>query len=366
MKSDAAAAAVVAGVPSNLGVYNPGLAFHPKVPVPGMEMVLGRPMAEAGGRPVMPQGMPDDGHTVPRDAGFLVHPRPHPISIGRPLESEASGTAAVYGSYPGLNMDRDIRPFHPLYSMMPWNVMKKERSKEDETRVSEHTHTKEEKKKSKDEWNAESDRPRSTMEPPSASKLDHVKGSSSAFSSVGGRPSIGSGLGIGAFVNHSNTTPMATQPSSGKAATFSSGVTSTMLNSMKTDVKVESDDKPPSRIKTPKRSSSRPAAASPSSPKRHASHHSPAPPVLPSMMSRRLGFGYTPMQSFSPTPLGHMFGAPGAFMGFPAMGPGGIMMPGFGSQIGMLNMHPSVAAAGKEPHRLVGFEDRSGAAVTKS
>lgn len=339
--------AAVTAVPPHLGVFNPGLAFHPKVPVPGMEMMPGRAMAEAGGRPIIPQGMPDDGHTMPRDAGFLVHPRPHPIGIGRSLESEASGTPAmVYGGYPGLHTDKDVRPFHPLYPMMPWNMMKKEKGKEDESKGS-NEHAKEEKKKSKDESNSELDRPRNTMEPSSASKLDHVKGSSSAFSSVGGGPSIGSGLGIGAFVNHSNTTPMAAQLTSNKTAAFSAGITSTMLNNMKTDVKVESDEKPPNRTKTPKRSVSRQAATSPSPPKRHASHPSPVPPVLPSMMSRRFGFGYAPMQSFSPTP-GHMFGAPGVFMGFPAMGPGGLMMPAFGNQFGMLNMHPPVTVTGKE------------------
>lgn len=324
-------------------------------------------MAETGVRPVIPNAVPDDGHTTSHDAthGFPLHPLMQPMGIGRPLENDASGTPMVYSSYPGLGMEKDGRALHPLYSMVPWSLTKKEISKGDEFRNSKE-HAKEGKKKSRDERNSESDRPQSGLDAPAASQhgLDHVKGSSSAFSSVGGRPSIGSGLGIGAFVNHGNASSAAAHHSSSKVISFPVGVTSTMLNSMKPDPKCKSNDKPSNKTReSPKLlSTRRPNASSPSSPKRPHQHSSP---VVSSLMSRRLGFGCSPMQSFSPAPPGHIFGGPGAFMGFPAMGPGGIMMPTFGSHTGMLNMHPA-AAAYMGQQRLMGFEERSGVSATKT
>ena len=344
-----------------MGVYNSAIAFHPKVPVPGLGV-----MPEAV-RPIIPHVLAEDRHTESHDGvrGFPLQPRPHPVGLTRPLESEGSRAAMVYGSYPTLNMGKDGRSFHPLYSMMPWNMLKKEKA--DELHENKEL-AKEGKKKLQDKRNSDLDHSWSGVDTSVSAHhgFDHVKSSSSAFSSVGSGPSIGSGLGIGAFVNHSSAASVGPQHNSSKATVFSGGVTSTMLNSMKSDSKSELEDRPASKLReSPKRSSTtRGIAASPSSPKRPTTQHSPSisAPVIP----RQMVFGNSPhMQSFGLTP-GHVFGGASPFMGFPGMGPGGMMMPTFGNPIGMLNMHPAAAAACFGQHPLMSFEDRSRIPVTKS
>eukprot|EP00118_Oscarella_pearsei_P006302 m.28537 g.28537 ORF g.28537 m.28537 type:complete len:763 (+) comp30827_c0_seq3:388-2676(+) len=321
------------------------------------------------GMPVGPAGHPLFGLDAGARGG-LAMPQAHPISGG------LMPNFGPEGSHLGLRMGpHHPSGFGPADRGSPWggpslrepstavaSVVSKGDDKEKKSSEGE------EKSRRHSETGQSSPRDIESFHPMAGHPLNGVKygkGGSSAFNNVGSGPSIGSGLGIGAFLGHPQqpvpTSLVNTSMPSGKPSVSSA---SSPPSSGKADLNKQDVDRKSSKkaSESPRRVGQRESPLSVTSPQQHHHHHHHvAPPPALMGASLPVAFGYHPSVASYSSQSGHMLGMPtGPFVGFPHMahGPGGMMSFPPGPPFGMMNFHPGLTS-----HKVVAFDEKAASPV---